>query len=240
MRNPLERKTRKNEKPSKRNKKENKLKGQVKIKGAPTNEIENMWVNLRERKKKSLKWEKKMELPQIKMKKKSNVKNPTSIIPSLKTLKIALSNHRANPQKSLKWRSFKNKQCNKKTSKKFLKCALKFRRHPSSVPWEGGKKGLSKKVSKKFFKCALKEKGLPKTSSEEVLQVCPQEEKGCQKVSKKLFKCCQNKSRDNTFRELQQPPVWFTVMMFICLFRNLQQQPVWTSDVHVLFTYLQQ
>jgi len=42
MRNPLERKTRKNEKPSKRNKKENKLKGQVKIKGAPTNEIENM------------------------------------------------------------------------------------------------------------------------------------------------------------------------------------------------------
>jgi hypothetical protein len=30
------------------------------------------------------------------------------------------------------------------------------------------------------------------------------------------------------------------VMMFICLFRNLQQQPVWTSDVHLLFTDLQQ
>jgi hypothetical protein len=91
----------------KRKKKENKLRGQVKIKGAPTNEIENMWVNLRERKKKRKAWSerKKMELPQIKMKKKSNVKNPTSIIPSLKTLKITLSNHRANPQKSLKWRS---------------------------------------------------------------------------------------------------------------------------------------
>lgn len=64
MRNPLEKKTRKNEKPSKRNKKENKLKGQVKIKGAPTNEIENMWVNLRERKKRKA-WSerKKMELP---------------------------------------------------------------------------------------------------------------------------------------------------------------------------------
>jgi hypothetical protein len=38
----LKKKIRKNEKALKRKKKENKLRGQVKIKGAPTNEIENM------------------------------------------------------------------------------------------------------------------------------------------------------------------------------------------------------
>jgi len=65
-------------------------------------------------------------------------------------------------------------------------------------------------VSKTSFKCALKrgKKKVIKKRFKEVVQVCPQEKKGCQKkVSKKLFKCCQNKSRDNTFRELQQPPV---------------------------------
>jgi hypothetical protein len=91
-----------------------------------------------------------MELPQIKMKKKSNVKKPTSIIPSLKTLKITLSNHRANPQNSLKWRSLqKNKNRNKK-----------LQRSLPSVPSK--KTVLSKKVSRTSFKCALRreKKGL--------------------------------------------------------------------------------
>lgn len=107
MRNPLEKKKKKKLKSF-----EKKEKGKQVKRTSENQRSSHKWnwkyvskFKREKKEKKSLKWEKKMELPHIKMKKKSNVKNPTSIIPSLKTLKITLSNHRANPQKSLKWRS---------------------------------------------------------------------------------------------------------------------------------------
>jgi hypothetical protein len=108
-----------------------------------------------------------MELPQIKMKKKSNVKNPTSIIPSLKTLKITLSNHRANPQKSLKWRSPQKKRVIKN-----------FKEVPQVCP----------QVSETSFKCALRrgKKKVIKKRFKEVLQVCPQRKKVVKKSLKEV------------------------------------------------------
>jgi hypothetical protein len=103
-----------------------------------------------------------MELPQIKMKKKSNVKNPTSIIPSLKTLKMTLSNHRANPQKSLKWRSLQKKKGNKKLQRSPSSVPSSFKDILQVCPEKGAKKGYQKKFQRSSSSVPSKKKGCQK------------------------------------------------------------------------------